>query len=166
MINWAYVQNGSVADRRPSLPKVWGNQTGTDNWTTQEAIDHSWFPYVESPQPDPGLGQVVEMVETVQATQVVQSWNIRNMTSDEVAEQNATIEAVKDNIIGEFDLDSAAKALFKLAYDHENRLRAFARGIRAIATASQRTTLDNQGVEASRPAVTVDQAKASIRAML
>lgn len=166
MINWALVQDGVVVDRRPSLPLVWGNQTGTNNWTREEAIAHSWFPYVESPRPDPGLGQVVDMTEIVEATQVVQSWTIRNMTPAEITEQNAVMEAIKDNIIGELDLDSAAKALFKMAYDHENRIRAVVRGLRAIATTAQRTTLDNQGVEAARPAVTVDQAKTAIRAML
>ena len=164
--NWALVQNGAVMERRPSLPTTWGNETGTNNWTVAQAIAHGWFPYVESARPDPGVGQVVEMLEEVQATQVVQSWTVRSMTAQELADQAAGIEAGKDAIILELDAENAAKALFKLAYSHENRIRAIVRGLRAIATAAQRTTLDNNSVEPTRQDLTVDQAKAAIRAML
>jgi hypothetical protein len=51
-------------------------------------------------------------------------------------------------------------------FNHENRLRALVRGVRANATTAQRSTLDAQGVEPTRPDMSLDDFKQAIKALL
>lgn len=64
------------------------------------------------------------------------------------------------------EVEALDRVTLRGLFNHENRLRALVRGIRATSTATQRTTLDNQGVEPARQDMTLDDFKSAIKALL
>jgi len=87
-MNYCLVQNGVIVDGPRALPNSWENISGLPLLSPDELKSHGWLPHrlVEFTEPNK---VIINTVFTVGSDEVVESYEARDMTADEIASELA-----------------------------------------------------------------------------
>jgi hypothetical protein len=103
---YGHVTNGTIDDGPCQLPRSWRNISGLNNLSSEQQIALGWLPWILV-EVEPGADQVRngESV-TVEATQIVQTQLVRDMSAEEITSRDQQLRAANKQQASQLLLDT------------------------------------------------------------
>ena len=90
---YGHVTDGIIDDGPCQLPSSWQNISGLNNLSSEQLLELGWLPWILI-EVEPGPYQVRDgETVTIEATQIVQTQLVRDMTPEEIAARNQQLRA-------------------------------------------------------------------------